>query len=158
MKNKKSILLNIFQTAIYSVSDKNYISKKYPKRPKGKILVIGAGKASSSMATALEQAWGNDLEGIIITQYGYKTKTKSINVIEANHPIPDKNGIDATIKIINLLGNLKKEDTVVCLFSGGGSSLLTAPSIGRIGDDELLASESLADDAWVLPSPSDIPD
>ncbi len=143
MKKHKNILVDIFKAAIYSVANKNDISKKFPKRPKGNILVIGAGKASSSMASALESAWGNDLEGIVLTQYGYKTKTKNIQIIEANHPTPDKNGINGTIKIIKLIKKLKAKDTLVCLFSGGGSSLLTAPVQGVSLKEKVLLTKKL---------------
>ena len=101
-----------------------------PQKPKGKLIVLGAGKAGASMAREFEKAYDGPLEGLVITRYGHHTKTKFIKIIEASHPEPDKNGLLATKKIFELATQSSKEDHVVFLISGGASSLLTLPAKG----------------------------
>ena len=134
MKNirLKKILKKMFDEAVSISHPANLMSKYIPdKKPSGKTVVIGAGKASAEMARAFEIAWKkkgyNDLNGIVITRYGHKRKCENIKIIEASHPTPDKAGLEATNDIINLIKPLKKEDLLVVLISGGGSSLLVSP-------------------------------
>lgn len=92
------------------------------------IFVIGFGKASASMATEIEKYLYNRVEkGIVITKYGFKTETNKIRVYEAGHPIPDENTIKYSNEILNLLTKTKEDDLVICLISGGGSSLFEVP-------------------------------
>ena len=134
MKNirLKKILKKMFDEAVSISHPANLMSKYIPnKQPSGKTVIIGAGKASAEMARAFEIAWKkkgyNDLNGIVITRYGHKRKCENIKIIEASHPKPDKAGLEATNDIINLIKPLKKEDLLVVLISGGGSSLLVSP-------------------------------
>lgn len=134
MKNNhfKKILTKMFDEAVSISHPANLMSKYIPdNQPSGKTVVIGAGKASAEMARAFEIAWKkkgyNDLSGIVITRYGHKRKCQNIKIIEASHPTPDMAGLDATSDIINLIKPLKKEDLLVVLISGGGSSLLVSP-------------------------------
>ncbi|MHC0054748.1 glycerate kinase type-2 family protein [Actibacterium sp. D379-3] len=98
-----------------------------PPRPEGRVLVIGAGKASARMAEAVESAWG-PVAGLIITRYGYARPTQSIEIIEAAHPVPDAAGRDATARMLEMLRGLGPEDFVLALISGGGSALLVQPA------------------------------
>ena len=104
--------------------------KKVPTRPEGKLIVIGAGKAAASMAREFENNYEGPIEGLVITRYGHRTKTKFVKVIEAAHPEPDANGLLASQKIFNIASNSSEKDHVVFLISGGASSLLTLPLSG----------------------------
>jgi hydroxypyruvate reductase len=99
-------------------------------RPKGNVLVVGAGKAAASMALVLETQWEAPLNGLVIVPYGHGANCDQIEVVEAAHPVPDDSGIAATQRILELVSGLSADDTVVCLLSGGGSSLLCAPAPG----------------------------
>ena len=121
------ILHKLYDHAV-SVADPMLTVPSYlPEKPRGRIIVVGAGKASARMAEAVETVWGS-CEGIIITRYGYGRPTKGIQIIEASHPVPDENGVIATKKILDLMNDLNENDFVLCLISGGASALLCAPS------------------------------
>ena len=104
--------------------------RNLPQKPKGKLIVLGAGKAGASMAHAFENTYDGPLEGLVVTRYGHYTKTKFIKIVEASHPEPDKNGLLASKKIFELATQSSKDDHVVFLISGGASSLLTLPAKG----------------------------
>ena len=89
------------------------------------IYVIGAGKASAIMASEVEKILGNSItKGHIIVKYGHGTELKSIRVSEAGHPFPDTNGFEATKSVLEIARKAEANDLVICLLSGGGSSLL----------------------------------
>ncbi|WP_421778997.1 glycerate kinase type-2 family protein [Hoeflea sp.] len=100
-----------------------------PERPKGRLIVVGAGKASARMAEAVEAAWG-PCEGLVITRYGYGRPCQGIEIVEAAHPVPDAAGSEATRRMLDLLRTLGPDDLVLALISGGASALLTAPVEG----------------------------
>ena len=104
--------------------------KILPEKPKGKLLVIGAGKAAASMAKEFEKSYHGPIEGLVITRYGHSSKTKFIEVIEASHPEPDMSGLLASKRIFNLAKKATVDDHVIFLISGGASSLLTLPADG----------------------------
>ena len=104
--------------------------RNLPQKPKGKLIVLGAGKAGASMAQEFENTYDGPLEGLVLTRYGHYTKTKFIKIVEASHPEPDKNGLLASKKIFELATQSSKDDHVVFLISGGASSLLTLPAKG----------------------------
>ena len=104
--------------------------RNLPQKPKGKLIVLGAGKAGASMANEFENSYDGPLEGLVVTRYGHYTKTKFIKIVEASHPEPDKNGLLASKKIFELATQSSKDDHVVFLISGGASSLLTLPAKG----------------------------
>ncbi|MCL4138337.1 UNVERIFIED_CONTAM: hypothetical protein GTU68_039368 [Idotea baltica] len=115
-----------------------------PTKPEGRVVVLGAGKASARMAEAVEAAWG-PCEGFVITRYGYARPCEGIEIVEAAHPVPDQAGIDATQKLLEIARGLGSSDTVVMLISGGGSALLCAPAEGlTLADKQALASDMLA--------------
>jgi hydroxypyruvate reductase len=97
-----------------------------PEKPKGRVVVVGAGKASARMAEAVEAAWG-PCEGLVITRYGYARPCRGIEIVEAAHPVPDEAGLVATARMLDLLAGLGPDDFVLALISGGASALLVAP-------------------------------
>ena len=119
----------IMNSAIEAAMPKDKF-KLLPAKPKGKLIVLGAGKAAASMAAEFEKVYDHSLEGMVITRYGHYTKTKVIKVLEASHPKPDQASLEATKILFNLAKNAKKEDHIVFLISGGASSLLTLPLDG----------------------------
>ena len=98
-----------------------------PRKPDGRVLVIGAGKASARMAEAVEAHWG-PCEGLVITRYGYGRPCKGIEIVEAAHPVTDAAGVAATRRLLRLLDSVEEGDFVLSLISGGGSALLCAPA------------------------------
>ena len=128
MNNEKSLKL-IMSAALAAAKPKDKF-KKVPTRPEGKLIVIGAGKAAASMAREFENNYEGPIEGLVITRYGHRTKTKFVKVIEAAHPEPDANGLLASKRIFNVATNSSEKDHVVFLISGGASSLLTLPLSG----------------------------
>lgn len=98
--------------------------------PRGRTVVIGAGKAAATMARAFEHAWNRPVEGLVVTRYGHALPTTQIEVVEAAHPVPDEAGLNAAQRMLHRVQGLGPEDLVVALFSGGGSSLLTLPAPG----------------------------
>ena len=150
----EEILKNAFAAAV-AVADPQVIVPQYlatifpvGQEPKGKCLVVGAGKASASMASALEAYakthWPDVvLEGIVLTRYGHSSPTTSIRIVEAGHPVPDQAGMDGAKDILALANALKVGDVLIALVSGGGSSLLTLPQEGISIDDMRMTTEAL---------------
>lgn len=101
-----------------------------PERPSGRVIVVGAGKAAGSMAKVLESEWSGPLQGKVIVPYGHTAGCRTIEEIEASHPLPDAAGVAAARSILDAVSNLSPDDTVVALISGGGSSLMCVPADG----------------------------
>lgn len=128
--HKNDILKLVMNSALKAAMPKDKF-KTLPLKPKGKLLVIGAGKAAASMAKEFEDSYNDSpIEGIVITRYGHSTKTKFIEVVEASHPEPDKIGLIASKKLFDLAKKADEDDHVIFLISGGASSLLTLPADG----------------------------
>ena len=125
--NAPLILRNLFDRAVAAADPMKTIFEHLPEKPSGRVVVIGAGKASARMAEAVEQVW-DQCDGIVITRYGYGRPCKGIKIVEAAHPIPDEKGVKATKKMLELIDGLGEDDFVLCLISGGASALLCAPS------------------------------
>jgi len=152
--NKDAILKNAFAAAV-AVADPQvilpqYLAKIFPagQEPRGRCLVVGAGKASASMASALEAYakvyWPEvTLEGVVLTRYGHSSPTSHIKIIEAGHPVPDQAGMDGAKEVLALTNQLKHGDVLVALVSGGGSSLLTLPQAGISIEDMRKTTEAL---------------
>ena len=150
----ETILKNAFAAAV-AVADPQiiipqYLSKIFPvgQEPQGKCLVVGAGKASASMASALESYakvnWPQaKIEGIVLTRYGHNSPTSQIKIIEAGHPVPDQAGMDGAKEVFDLAKQLQAGDVLIALVSGGGSSLLTLPVEGISIDDMRKTTEAL---------------
>ena len=122
------LLRTAFDRAANAAHPAQTLRHHLPELPKGRLIVVGAGKAASAMVQAVEAHYPLErLEGFVITRYGHKLPTEHIEVVEASHPVPDEAGFEATKRMLALLEGLTDEDTVICLISGGGSALLTAP-------------------------------
>jgi glycerate 2-kinase len=130
--NPRDLLVESFKVAIAAVHPLHIVPQHLPKPPKGKTLVIGAGKAAASMAAAVEANWPADapLLGLVVTRYGHGIPTHRIRVVEAGHPLPDENGETAAREILAAVHALGPDDLLLALFSGGGSSLLALPVEG----------------------------
>ncbi|MDY0309308.1 MAG: glycerate kinase [Castellaniella sp.] len=126
----RELLTRMFQAAVRAAQPEHCIPAFLPQRPKGRTLVIGAGKASAAMAQALERHWAGPLEGLVVTRYGYAVPCERIEIVEAAHPVPDEAGETAARRLFELVSGLTADDLVICLISGGGSSLLPMPGPG----------------------------
>ena len=124
-----AFLRQLFDRAVEVADPMRSLARFLPEKPKGRLLVIGAGKASARMAEAVEAAWG-PCHGLVITRYGYGRPCQGIEIVEAAHPVPDQAGVDATARMLTLLRDLTEDDTVLALISGGASALLCAPAEG----------------------------
>lgn len=136
--NPRELLINSFKVAVNAANPTDLIPQHLPESPKGRTLVIGAGKAAAAMAVVTENHWPDDaaLDGIVVTRYGHGMPTRRITVIEAGHPLPDEKGEQVARKILTKVQELSFNDLLLCLFSGGGSSLLSLP-IDEISMDDL---------------------
>ncbi|SFT10695.1 hydroxypyruvate reductase [Sulfitobacter marinus] len=126
----ETLLRDLFDVAVEVADPMQSLARFLPPRPAGRVVVIGAGKASARMAEAVEAEWG-PCEGLVITRYGYARLCQGIEIVEAAHPVPDQAGVTATKRMIALMEGLGDEDFVLALISGGASSLLVAP-LGEI--------------------------
>ncbi len=128
----RSLLIDSYKAAVAAVDPLVILPQHLPKPPKGRTLVIGAGKAAASMAAAVERNWPADapLEGVVITRYEHGMPTSRIRVVEAGHPVPDENGEAAAREILAAVQTLGPDDLLLALVSGGGSSLLSLPVEG----------------------------
>lgn len=129
-REPEALLRSLFDAAIAAAQPALCLPAHLPPRPKGRTIVIGAGKASAAMARALEDHWDGPLEGIVVTRYGYEVPCQHIEIVAAAHPVPDSAGLVATQRIRSAVQNLSADDLVIALISGGGSSLLVAPAPG----------------------------
>jgi glycerate 2-kinase len=128
--NPRVLMREMFDAAIASAQPAKCIPAHLPAPPRGRLIVIGAGKASAAMARAVEQHWPGPLSGLVVTRYGYAVPCERIDIIEAGHPVPDAAGHRAAQRMLELVRQLRADDLVLCLISGGGSSLLPLPAAG----------------------------
>jgi glycerate 2-kinase len=126
----RDLLVGSFHAALAAADPLKIVPAHLPQPPKGKTLVVGAGKAAASMALAVEQNWPADapLAGLVITRYRHGLLTNRISVVEAGHPVPDESGEKAAQEILRLVKGLTPEDRLLALVSGGGSALLSLPA------------------------------
>jgi len=136
MFEPRQFLRSLFDTAVAAAAPENCMRAWVPAKPAGRVIIIGAGKAAASMAKELEEQWSGPLEGRVIVPYGHGADCRSIEVIEASHPVPDEAGVAAAADILESVSKLSADDTVVCLISGGGSSLLCLPADGVSLDEK----------------------
>jgi hydroxypyruvate reductase len=142
---ERAFLEGLFRAAIAAAQPALCIPAHLPPAPAGRLLVIGAGKASAEMARAVERHWSGKLEGLVVTRYGYAVPCARIEIVEAAHPVPDQAGLDAAGRMLALVAGLSAADTVLCLISGGGSALLPLPLPGiTLGDKQALNRALLA--------------
>lgn len=142
-----ALLSGLFDEAVAAALPDKVMKNFLPDKPKGRVIVVGAGKGSAQMARAFEQAWmdryGEAVEGVIVTRYGYGCECDNIEILEAAHPVPDKAGEDAAHRLLNTVRGLGTDDLVVALISGGGSALLPCPPKGLVLADEIAVNEAL---------------
>ncbi|EAP77693.1 glycerate kinase type-2 family protein [Roseovarius nubinhibens] len=122
-----ALLRRLFDRAVEVADPMQSLAAALPEKPQGRVVVIGAGKASARMAEAVEAAWG-PCEGLVITRYGYARPCQGIEIVEAAHPVPDAAGQAATARMLDLVAGLGPEDMVLALISGGASALLVQPA------------------------------
>jgi hydroxypyruvate reductase len=128
--DRRPLLRRMFDAAIAAAQPALCLPPHLPKKPQGRTIVIGAGKASAEMARALEQHWDGPLQGLVVTRYGYEVPCERIEIVQAAHPVPDAAGLRATERIRALVSGLTEDDLVIALISGGGSALLVGPAPG----------------------------
>ncbi len=126
----RELLRRMFDAAIAAAQPAHCLPRHVPQAPKGRLLVIGAGKASAEMARAVEAHWTGELSGLVVTRYGYAVPCQRIEIVEAAHPVPDEAGLSAARRLLELVRGLSADDLVLCLISGGGSALLPLPIEG----------------------------
>ena len=142
----QALLRRMFDAAIASAQPALCIPPHLPAAPKGRLIVIGAGKASAAMAQAVEAHWPGDrsrLEGLVVTRYGYAVPCRHIEIVEAAHPVPDAAGQSAAKRMLHLVSDLHEDDLVLCLISGGGSALLPLPAAGLSLEDKMALNRAL---------------
>jgi hydroxypyruvate reductase len=139
----KALLKAMFDAAIAAAQPDKCVPPHLPAPPRGRLVVIGAGKASAAMARAVERHYHGELEGLVVTRYGYAVPCERIEIVEAAHPVPDAAGEQAAKRMLELVNGLGADDTVLCLISGGGSSLLPLPLEGITLEDKQLVSRAL---------------
>jgi hydroxypyruvate reductase len=128
MTDPRRLLLSLFEAAIAAAQPALRIPAFLPPRPKGRLVVVGAGKASAAMARAVEDNWQGPLAGLVVTRYGHGVACKHIEIVEAAHPVPDAAGMAAAARMMDLVRGLGREDLVLALMSGGGSAVLSNPA------------------------------
>ncbi|CAJ0738965.1 glycerate kinase type-2 family protein [Ralstonia mannitolilytica] len=142
----RALLHGLFDTAVAAVSAAQCLPAYLPEPPRGRTIVIGAGKGAAAMAEAVEQHWKGELSGLVVTRYehGRAPGTQGrIEVVEASHPVPDAAGQRAAQRMVGLLEGLTEDDLVLCLISGGGSALLAAPAEGLTLADKQSVNRAL---------------
>jgi glycerate 2-kinase len=151
MSEPRQFLLELFGAAVGAVTAEGCLPAFLPQPPaNGRTIVIGAGKGAAEMARVVEAHWRGPLTGLVVTRYGHQVPTAHIEVIEAAHPVPDAAGERAAQRILDSVAGLTENDLVLCLISGGGSSLLALPAAGiTLADKQALGKALLASGAAI---------
>ena len=137
------LLMRLFERALAEVTPERRVPPHLPPPPRGRTVVIGAGKAAAAMARTIEAHLGGEIEGLVVTRYGYSVPTERIVVVEAGHPLPDRAGQEAAARMLEMVSVLDPDDLVLCLLSGGGSALLTLPAPGLCLEDKRATTDAL---------------
>lgn len=146
----KELLQAMFRAAVAAASPDQCVPPHLPDPPRGRTVVVGAGKAAAAMARAVEGHWSGPLSGLVITRYGHGVPTRVIQTVEAGHPVPDAAGEAAARRILALAGELGPDDLLLCLISGGGSALLALPAPGiSIADKQAVGKALLRSGASI---------
>jgi glycerate 2-kinase len=133
----------LFDAAVAAAEPSRTIRNYLPAPPRGRVMVVGAGKGAAQLAQAFERAWDGPLSGLVVTRYGYGAPCERIEVIEAAHPVPDEAGLVGARRLFQTVQGLTEDDLVVALISGGGSALLPSPAGSLTLDDEITVNRSL---------------
>lgn len=128
LSDPEALLVALFDAAVARASALERLADALPPPPRGRTIVVGAGKAAGAMAHALERAWPGELGGLVVTRYGHGAPCERIEVVEASHPLPDEAGLHATRRMLALAAEAGADDLVIALISGGGSALLAGPA------------------------------
>ncbi|WP_298374185.1 glycerate kinase [Azospirillum sp.] len=142
-ESPRALLRRLFDAAVNAAQPNHCLPSHLPEPPKGRLVVIGAGKASAAMARVVESHWPGPLSGLVVTRYGYAVPCDRIEIAEAAHPVPDAAGLDAARRVMETVRGLTADDTVLCLISGGGSALLALPLDGVTLEDKQAVSRAL---------------
>ncbi len=137
------LLRSMLDAAVSAAMPERAVPGRLPEPPKGRTIVIGAGKASAAMARAVEQHWPGPLEGLVVTRYDHAVPCEHIEIVEAAHPVPDAAGEAAAARILAMVEGLTADDLVLALISGGGSSLLALPAPGLSLEDKQTVNRAL---------------
>ena len=139
----RALLRAMFDAAVAAALPEKSVPLHLPPPPKGRTVVIGAGKASAAMARALEDHWAGPLTGLVVTRYGHAVPCQRIEIVEAAHPVPDAKGREAAARLLQTVQGLTEDDLVIALISGGGSSLLSLPAPGLTLEDKQAVNRAL---------------
>lgn len=139
----RTFLTGLYEAAVEAADPLAAIRAHLPEKPKGRTIVVGAGKAASQMAAAFESLWDGPLEGAVVARHGPIAECKRIRVLQSAHPVPDEAGLAGAAELLRLAEGLTPDDLVVALISGGGSSLLPAPPAGLTLADEIAVNRAL---------------
>jgi hydroxypyruvate reductase len=140
---ERALLADFFTAAVAAADPAQALKGKLPPKPKGRTVVIGAGKGAAQLAQAFEALWDAPVEGVVVTRYGYAAPCRHIRVMEAAHPVPDAAGLKAADALKGMVDGLGPDDLVIALICGGGSSLLPAPPAGLTLEDIQALNEAL---------------
>ena len=148
IQDPKNLFETLFGVAVDAADAKSVLKDHLPSPPKGRTVVVGAGKGAAQLAAAFEELYEAPVTGVIVTRYGYATPCQSITVLEAAHPVPDAEGERASAALLDAVAGLTPDDLVVALICGGGSSLLPCPPQGfTLADEQGLNAALLASGA-----------
>jgi glycerate 2-kinase len=139
----RQFLRALFAAALGAADPASVVPPHLPPPPKGRTVVVGAGKAAAAMAKAVEDHWPGPLSGLVITRYAHRAPTRHIEVVEAGHPMPDAAGSEAARRILASVRGLGPDDLVLFLASGGGSALMALPAPGLALDDKRAVTQAL---------------
>lgn len=145
----RAMLRDLFAAALAAADPMRCVPPHLPGiATSGRIVVVGAGKASAEMARAVEgrareEGWLERIEGLVVTRYGHGAACEQIEIVEASHPVPDNAGVEAAERIRQLARSLEEQDVLICLISGGGSALLVAPADGITIDEKAAVTRGL---------------
>ena len=129
-ESPRALLRGLLDAALAAAQPALCVPPNLPPPPRGRTLVLGAGKASAAMARALEEHWSGELGGLVVTRHGYALPCARIEIVQASHPVPDEAGLAAAARMLAMARGLGADDLVIGLFSGGGSALLPLPARG----------------------------
>ncbi|WP_376093285.1 glycerate kinase [Roseomonas sp. CCTCC AB2023176] len=140
----RRILRRLFDAAVASADPRVVLARHLPEKPRGRVVVVGAGKSAAVMAAAVEAAWPEvPLTGLVVTRYGHGHPTARIEVVEASHPVPDAAGEAAARRNLDLVQGLTEDDLVLALISGGGSALMALAAPGLTLADKQAVNRAL---------------
>ena len=144
LTDPRALLRALFDAAVAAALPSGNLSRFLPPPPRGRTLVVGAGKGAAAMAAAVDSVWDGPLSGLVVTRYGHGLPTRAIEVVEAAHPNPDEASEQAARRILAQAAELGPDDLLLCLISGGGSALMALPAPGlTLADKKAVTRELL---------------